>query len=89
MLRKCASGPEIGLPARISSAFCWGRPDLGPAAGPRPAGGPLLKLSLKDSDRNLARQPDVRPTIAYSEFVFFLFFSHRTTHLCHGGHETL
>jgi hypothetical protein len=36
-------------------------PDLGTPAGRKPAGGPTLRLSRVDSDRNPPREPDFRP----------------------------
>ncbi len=53
-LRNSASGPEIGFPGPDSSR---GGLEIGPPAGLRPAGGPILRRSRLESDRNLAPKP--------------------------------
>ena len=58
----------IVLPGRKSGFRAGFRPDssrgnlkIGPPAGLRPAGGPILMLSRLESGRNPARKPDFRP----------------------------
>ena len=46
MLRNAASEPEIGLPGRISAGFHLESIKIGPPAGLRLAGGPILKLRV-------------------------------------------
>ncbi len=58
----------IMLPSLKASFRAGFRPDsnrennkIGPPAGRRPVGGPILKLSRLESGRNPARKPDFRP----------------------------
>ncbi len=58
----------IVLPGRKTNFRASFRPDsnweslkIGPPAGRRPAGGPILRLSRLESGRNPARKPDSRP----------------------------
>jgi hypothetical protein len=55
------SGPEIGLPAAFRPDSSGDSFTMGPPAGFRPAGGPILRFYRLDSGRNLARKPDFRP----------------------------
>jgi hypothetical protein len=58
MLRNSASGPESGLPGPDSSRESF---EISPPAGFWPAGGPILRLSRFESDRNPAWKLDFRP----------------------------
>jgi hypothetical protein len=63
VLRNNASGPEIGLPGRISAGFWSGKPQNWLAL--RPAfGGSILNLSKLKSGGTPARKADFRPTSA-------------------------
>ena len=48
-------------PGRISAGFYEGKLQGRPPAGLRPAGGPLLKLSLPESGRSMTRKFDFLP----------------------------
>jgi hypothetical protein len=52
------SGPDIGLPVRISAEFRSGKPRNRPPSAGRRAG---LRLARLESGRNPARKPDFRP----------------------------
>ncbi len=63
MLHNGASGPEHGLPGRISAGFSRESIKIGPPAGLRPAGGPILGfLELRlGSKRNYSDTGTSRP----------------------------
>ncbi len=65
MLRNSACGPEIGFPGRKLGFRAGFRPDsnredirIGPPAGRRLAGGPILRLSRLEFNRHPAWKPD-------------------------------
>ncbi len=62
MLCNTASSPEIGFPERISAGFYnWESFKIGPPAGQKPAGVPILRLPRAQSGRNAVRKPDFCP----------------------------
>ncbi len=61
MLRNSASGPEIGLPGRMSAAFNSAESQNRPSGRPSAAGELILRFFRAEAGQNLSWKPDCKP----------------------------